>query len=389
MGSAYRILKVAPTPFFSDRGCHIRILNEARVLLRSGNRVLISTYHLGADIPGVPTIRIPRIPWYQKISAGPSLHKVYLDMLLSLNTLARNSMGKPDVIHAHLHEGGLIGRALKAKFGCPLLLDIQGILSEEVVQHGFAKEGGFGDEFFRKLEGKILGLADHICTSSHALAERVESQFEVDAQQLSVLPDCVDTEHFQPRDGSHQLLGDLRINEDTKVVVFVGALSEYQGVDLLLGAMQRVVDDVKNVLLLIMGYPRVDHYLALAKKLGILHSTIFTGRISYSELPRYLALGDVAVAPKISFGESNGKLLVYMAMGLPTVAFDMSVNREILGNDGVFAEFNDMEDLAAKIGSLLSSGDGMSEKLRHRAIERYSYDSHLVRLLEIYKGILA
>ena len=57
----------------------------------------------------------------------------------------------------------------------------------------------------------------------------------------------------------------------------------------------------------------------------------FTGRVKYSKAPDLLALADVAVSPKrFGSGEGNGKLLNYMAMGLPVVAFEDPVNRAIL-----------------------------------------------------------
>ena len=54
----------------------------------------------------------------------------------------------------------------------------------------------------------------------------------------------------------------------------------------------------------------------------------FTGKILYEDAPRYLALGDIATAPKISATEGSGKILNYMALGLPTVAFTMPVSQE-------------------------------------------------------------
>src|SRR4051794_1135247 len=82
-----RILMVAPTPYFSDRGCHVRIYEEAKALQAQGHRLLIVTYHLGRDMDGIETLRIPTVPWYRKTSAGPSWHKPYLDVLLFFRAL--------------------------------------------------------------------------------------------------------------------------------------------------------------------------------------------------------------------------------------------------------------------------------------------------------------
>ena len=45
-----------------------------------------------------------------------------------------------------------------------------------------------------------------------------------------------------------------------------------------------------------------------------------------------LALGDIAAGPKLSATEGAGKLLNYMSIGLPTVAFDTPVSREYLAD---------------------------------------------------------
>ena len=99
-----------------------------------------------------------------------------------------------------------------------------------------------------------------------------------------------------------------------------------------------------------MGFPDVARYQALAERLGLAGHVTFTGAVPYEEAPLHLALGDVAVAPKISATEGSGKLLPYMAAGLPVVAFDTPVHREYLGDLGIYAPAGDAAGLAAAIG---------------------------------------
>ena len=54
---------VAPTSFFADYGCHVRILEEARVLQRRGHEVTIVTYHTGRNLPDMDIRRTLPIPW--------------------------------------------------------------------------------------------------------------------------------------------------------------------------------------------------------------------------------------------------------------------------------------------------------------------------------------
>ncbi|HOP40883.1 MAG TPA: glycosyltransferase, partial [Geobacteraceae bacterium] len=121
-----RILMLAPTPFFADRGCHVRIYEEARALLRRGHDVRIVTYHLGRDMPGIQTRRIPTVPWYRKLAAGPSRHKPYLDVLLFCTAASEIRRFRPRLLYSHLHEGAFLGVFLKMLFRIPLLFDCQG-----------------------------------------------------------------------------------------------------------------------------------------------------------------------------------------------------------------------------------------------------------------------
>ena len=125
---------IAPTPYFADRGCHVRIYEEARALTKRGHEVCIVTYHLGRDMPGVRVVRIPHVPWYNKLEAGPSWHKPYLDILLLWKSLAEVRSFRPHLIHAHLHEGALIGSVLKASVSFPAAVRLSGQFERRVPQ---------------------------------------------------------------------------------------------------------------------------------------------------------------------------------------------------------------------------------------------------------------
>lgn len=103
-----RILAIAPTSFFADYGCHVRILEEIRALARRGHHTTLCTYHTGRTPADIDVVRMPRVPWASSIRIGSSMHKLYFDLLLGVRSLVA-SMGPVDVVHAHLHEGEAIG----------------------------------------------------------------------------------------------------------------------------------------------------------------------------------------------------------------------------------------------------------------------------------------
>jgi glycosyltransferase involved in cell wall biosynthesis len=171
------------------------------------------------------------------------------------------------------------------------------------------------------------------------------------------------------------------------VVVYVGVLAPYQGINVLLEAAQQVVAALPDTHFLIMGYPGVDRYQALAHSLGVADHVTLPGRILYRDLHAYLALGDVAVAPKMSETEGSGKIPNYMAMGLPIVTFDTPVSREYLGEIGIYARFGSTGDLAAKLRLALEQREWvmrLGRFGRERAVRELSYGRSGLEIETIY-----
>jgi len=380
---------LAPTPYFADRGCHVRIYEEARALRSQGHDVRIVTYHLGRDMPDIPTIRIPHIPWYSRLEAGPSLHKLYLDLLLFFKAALLIPEFRPHLIHAHLHEGAFIGFFLKKLSGLPLVLDYQGSLTGECIDHGY-----FGAEsrmagVFRSIERMINGFADRIITSSSAGTDELVNNWGVQPHRVAPLIDAVDTEVFCPRP-QHEGRGVLGIAPDTFVVAYLGIMSRYQGTDLLLDCIELLKHDGIKAYFLIMGFPD-ERYRIEADSRGLSEMIHFTGKVDYADAPLMLSAADIAVTPKLSPTEANGKIFNYMSCGLPVVAFDTPVNREVLGDTGIYARYGDAHDLAAQIATLITdsaSRTDVSKQVRAKALREHSWNSRGKQLSEVYQALL-
>jgi glycosyltransferase involved in cell wall biosynthesis len=374
---------IAPTPFFADRGCHVRIYEETRALQALGCQVEICTYHLGNDRPGMVTHRTLSIPWYTKVSAGPSWHKFYVDALLLFKAWAVARRFGPDLIHGHLHEGAAIGWVLGKLLGVPVLGDFQGSLSGELKAHQFIPGRGWLYRFVAHNEGWIDRLPNVAVASSSDVAHELKKRFGV-RHVLTVL-DGVDTEIFRP----DLDVADLKslVPPGRRIVVYLGVLSVYQGIDHLLKAIPLVLERVPQAYFLVMGYPNVDKYGKMARDLGIAEHIRFPGRIDYDQAAHYLALGEIAVAPKLSETEANGKLYNYMACALPAVVFDTPVNREILADLGVYAPRGDVGALADAIARLLEEPQAarhLGQRLRCRVEQQFSWQSAAQQLLKAY-----
>jgi len=391
--TGYRILMVAPTSFFGDSGCHVRILEETRALQALGNRVTICTYHNGRDVEGLDIRRTVSIPWRAGYEVGSSRHKIAFDALLYWRAMVTMYRVRPHVIHAHLHEGALIGLVLSKLFRVPLLFDFQGSMTSEMVDHGFVRAEGPAFSLLRRLEALIDRTSPHIVTSSTGVVEQLTGEFGCQPARVTPLPDCVDTKAFCPRPQAERLRVRRAwgIPEDHVVVIYLGRLAEYQGTGHLLRAARLVCARRDDVHFVIAGYPFVDRYHAEARELGIADRCTFTGRIDYQKgAPDLLAAGDLAVSPKLSQTEGAGKILNYMACGLPTVAYRSSVSVEFLGSLGVYARAGDIDDLARGILELVAAPARRAElgsALRARAQACYSWEHAAMRLLSIYASL--
>ncbi|OGY37664.1 MAG: hypothetical protein A3I08_00575, partial [Candidatus Andersenbacteria bacterium RIFCSPLOWO2_02_FULL_46_11] len=390
--SLTRVLIIAPTPFFADRGCHVHIAEQALALQRKNIKTIIATYGLGRDIKGLKTIRTWRLPWYKQEAIGPSWHKFYLDILLFFVAVVAVWRFKPQVIHGHLHEGCLIGWGISRLFNLPLVFDCQGSLTGELIAHKFILTRSAAlQRFWYALEQKIDHLPAIILAQSTEMRRELIERFKINPKRIVMAYDGVNTRIFQPQQPDPQLLHDLKLPTDRPIIVYLGGLSPHKGVDILLKAFQVVLSTNPDVYLLLMGYPNETVYQHLAEALHINHHTRITGRVRYEDAPRYLALGDIAVAPKRTQTEANGKIYNYMATGLPTVAFDTVVNRDILGDIGVYTNpAEDFRGLAQAINKLLSdpiAARVIAGQVRSKAVTKYSWDNVANRIISAYRRV--
>jgi glycosyltransferase involved in cell wall biosynthesis len=294
---------------------------------------------------------------------------------------------KPDVIHAHLHEGVLIGKVVSLLFRVPLVADLQGSLTGELIDHRFFKRGGLIHHLFSVIEHWLVRMPDAILTSSTRMLQWFEENGHRDTKNLRVIIDGVDTKRFQPGFGVKALHQQLRLPAGHKIVGFLGVLTEYQGLSVLLEAIPYILKRLPQTHFLLMGYPNIDHYREKARALGVSEHTTFTGRVDYEEAPNYLALCALYISPKLLSSEGNGKLLNYMAMGRPIVASDTPVNREILGSLGVYAKVGDSSSLAEAVIKVLSDKDlatSLGQQLRMRAEEEFSWHVIGKRIEKVY-----
>ena len=389
------ILMIVPGSFFNDYGAHVRILEEIRALQKLGHQITVITYYLGRDLPDIEIIRTRPTPWRADYEVGSSLHRIAFDAFLAWTGLKTVLRRRFDIVHGHLHEGALIGYFLSRLLRVPLVADFQGSMTAEMVDQNFLNPKGPLYRWVRLLEMRIDQLPDIILTSTNQAALLLEQYFNCASYRVQPLPDSVNLDFFHPAVLTPDEIASQRAALDVPagwpIVVYLGLLADHQGIPHLLQAARILKERGAQVGFLIGGFP-VPRYRQMAADLGVSDRVIFRGKIPREDTPAHLALGDIAVAPKLSATEGCGKILEYMAMELPTVAFDAPQNREYLGSLGVYAgRSGDPVALADGIAGFLDDPQQRAElgrKLRARAARHFSWDRAGRHLMAVYRSVL-
>jgi glycosyltransferase involved in cell wall biosynthesis len=330
---------IAPTPFFSHRGTHIRILEEARSLERLGHSITIATYHNGDDIEQyidtqIDVRRIRRwLFWYRKTEAGPNWQKILLNILLIKKVFSLVRSEEPDIIHAHLHEGVLIGRFVQWFFfwkELRLVADFHGSLVGEMRSHGYLGVPPLGT-IFRALERWINGMGDSAIVSGEENIEVISAaRRDHSAHHIC---DGVNIAEYDHEYDKALLRKKYDVPQEAFVVVYTGALIANKGISHILEAIPFVIKDHKDIHFVIGGYPD-EHIRADIVRRGLESYVTIISPLNYFALAEVNMLADVAIDPKsAAVRQASGKLLQYMAAHVGIICLDRPTNHKYLGSE--------------------------------------------------------
>jgi phosphatidylinositol alpha-1,6-mannosyltransferase len=181
-----------------------------------------------------------------------------------------------------------------------------------------------------------------------------------DSRKLIKIAPGIDTEHF----ASHHS-NDLRKSYGIyakPTIVSVGRLVHRKGQDRLVEAMPRILAKVPDTQLVFIGEgPHRKVLEKLVSQLSLDDHVTFIGRIHYSELPRYISMGDIFAMPSRSrfLGlEVEGLGIVYLeasACGLPVIGGASGGAPDAVkhGTTGYVVDGNNVAEIADRAIELL------------------------------------
>jgi glycosyltransferase involved in cell wall biosynthesis len=246
------------------------------------------------------------------------------------------------------HAGIRLARAL----GVPHLLEVNAPLAYAQEVYGVEMK-----TLARETERRIFLETDQVIVVSRQLQEMAIT-CGVPMGHIAVLPNAVDTLRFDPRhEDNGQAVREHFQFKSKCVIGFVGGLHSWQGVETLIAAFSRLQTVAPNTHLLIVGDgPEREKLERQAEATGLRNDMTFTGKISYDEVPHYIAAMNITVAPykDENFYQSPMPIFEYMAMGKPIVASSIGQVNEVIahGETGVLYTPGNFAQLTAALAKL-------------------------------------
>jgi rhamnosyl/mannosyltransferase len=287
---------------------------------------------------------------------------------------------RPDVVHLHFPNPMGDLTYLLAGSKTPLVLAYH---SDIIKQRAFLPAYRPVLRLLFKRVGRILVASEEYIASSPLLSEF--------RRKCALVPYGVDLEAFVPRDGEGTEIECFRRRHGNRLVLFVGALRYYKGLDVLLNAMT----GVEGCLVIAGRGTEGESLKSMAQQLGIANKVVFTGEVSESRLRILLNAADLFVFPSIDRCEAFGiAQLEAMACGKPVVASDLPTGVRLVNRHevtGLLVKPGDPGALAEALNRLLDDPmlrSSFGSAARRRVEQEFSADRMVSRILEVYREVL-
>lgn len=210
--------------------------------------------------------------------------------------------------------------------------------------------------------------------------------------KCTTIPYGVDFESLSFHDGDAARVEAIRRRHGDRIVLFVGVLRPYKGLEVLIRAMKNIA----GRLLIVGRGPQQSRLEGLARQLGVEDRVIFLGEVCQSEHRVLLHACDVFVLPSIDRSEAFGiAQLEAMVCGKPVVASDLPTGVRFVNRHGVTGFLTppgDVHSLAHAINRLLDDPElraGFGRAGRERVQREFTLEQMVARTLKVYQEALS
>jgi glycosyltransferase involved in cell wall biosynthesis len=338
-----------------------RVRREALTLVEHGYTVSVICPRAHAQ-PAAETVRGVHVYRYERRIQPRGtlgyvfeyLHAPLVALRLSVRILRRHGF---DVVHAHNPPDTLVfvGAIYKFLLRKRFVFDHHDIAPEMYVARFGPRARRIVFELLVLLERMSCRLADRVIATNESYREIESRRGGIATESIAVVrngPDLADLEPVSGDEGLRARAG--------AIIGYFGVMGYQDGIENFLNALHVLVYDLRRVdsLGVLVGdgdaRPGLER---LATDLGLDEHVWFTGYLDYDEWRRILSTADICVVPDPSNPYNDRstivKIMDYMALGKPIVAFDLPEHRITAGGAAIFVPANDVRELADAIADLI------------------------------------
>jgi len=370
LNTVLKILILAPQPFYQERGTPIAVKLLAETLAEQGNNVHLLVFAEGEtpNLPGVTIHRHVALPGLSDVKPGFSVKKLLCDFLLFIKAIRLVYGGGFQLIHA-VEEAVFMAGCIKILFKIPYVYDMDSSMSVQLVdKFPFLRSVR---TLMERLEGWAILGASGVLPVCRALEDIVRRRapdiLVVRLEDVSLLG--------EGENGAEDLRKELEI--DGIMLMYVGNLEYYQGIDLLLESFQYALTADNDLNLVLIGGSERDirGYREKSRKLGISNRVFFCGGRPVGQLGFYLSQADILVSPRVKGENTPMKIYSYLDSGKAVLATKLPTHTQVM--DGEISCLVVAEQVAFAGAMVRLAKDGklrktLGEKARQRVREEYS-----------------
>ena len=239
-------------------------------------------------------------------------------------------------------------------------------------------------------------VALRICNGILAVSEATKTltkQCGASEGRISVVYNSVNESIFRhrPKKYARELLA---LEEDAKIILFVGNLIPRKGVEYLIKALPICTSKTQNRIKLIIvgdGYQK-EHLQNITRKLVLENIVEFAGRLPMDKLALYYNAANVFILPSLHEGHAVA-LLEAMASGLPVIATDVEGNSESISNgeNGYLVSPRNTDVLAECLINILKN-EVLRQRLGEMSIKLYKKKflegKQISKIVQVYESVL-
>ncbi|MBC7328272.1 glycosyltransferase [bacterium] len=325
-----------------------------------------------------PSFRFPHHPEYPiPIPFSPNIFRIFPKL-------------KIEIVHPQTpFLLGWTAKYLARKTGA-LLITTYHTFYEEYYHYGYPIPKFITKAFLRKLSKYFCNLCDAVVVPSKPVEELLRSYGVY--RPIKVIPTGIEIDEWYCEENPLFPRSAFNIPPKVPIITYVGRLADEKNLTLLFYAFQKVVEEVPDTFLLLVGSgPDESNYRKLAEELGISKQCKFLGFVDRQKVRECLAASRVFVFP--SKTETQGLVLAEaLAMGVPIVTTDSFGARETIteGEDGYILPA-EPEAFSQAIISLITD-DELWYRMRENALKnakRFSARESARKLLDFYRKLLS